>query len=84
MAPARRQTARGLAHRECAPMRKRDRRPDPRRVLADDARRAVGYLEAVLADARRLGVEPEEGVGACATVWRAWAERIREEREPPD
>jgi hypothetical protein len=57
-------------------MSKKDRRPDPRQVLAEDARRAVGYLEAVMADARRLGVEPEEGVAACAVVIRAWAARI--------
>jgi hypothetical protein len=67
-------------------MSKRDRRPDPRQVLAEDARRAVGYLEAVMADAQRLGVQPDEGVLACLVVLRAWGERIvtREEPEPPD
>jgi hypothetical protein len=40
----------------------------------------------VLADARRLGVQPDEGVLACLVVLRAWSERIvtREEPEPPD
>jgi hypothetical protein len=33
-------------------------------------------LEVVLEDARRLGVEPDEGVRACVVVLRAWSERI--------
>jgi hypothetical protein len=67
--------------------RRRKRRPlDPRARLEDDSRRALGFLEAVLADAQRLGVQPDEGVLACLVVLRAWAERIvtREEPEPPD
>jgi hypothetical protein len=68
-------------------VRRRKRRPpDPRARLEEDSRRALGFLEAVLVDAQRLGVQPDEGVLACLVVLRAWGERIvtREEPEPPD
>jgi len=52
------------------------RRQDPRRRLADDARRAAGFMEAVAADARRLGAELPEAALACAVVWRHWAARL--------
>jgi hypothetical protein len=66
--------------------RRRRHQPSRAALVADDATRAVRYLEAVLADARRLGVQPDEGVLACLVVLRAWGERIvtREEPEPPD
>jgi hypothetical protein len=35
-------------------------------------------MAAVLADACRVGAELPEGVSACLTVWRSWAERLRE------
>jgi hypothetical protein len=52
------------------------RRQDPRRRLADDARRAAGYMEAVTADAKRLGAELPEATLACLTVWRHWSARL--------
>jgi hypothetical protein len=52
------------------------RKQDPKGRLADDARRAAGYLEAVAADARRLGAELPEATLACVTVWRSWAARL--------
>jgi hypothetical protein len=66
--------------------RRRKHQPTPEARLQDDCRRALGFLAAVLADAQRLGVQPDEGVLACLVVLRAWAERIvtREEPEPPD
>jgi hypothetical protein len=54
----------------------RRRRADRRALLVLDARRAIGFLEAVLEEARRLGVQPDEGVRACLTVLRAWADRV--------
>jgi hypothetical protein len=66
--------------------RRKRPRPTPEARLEEDSRRALGFLESVLADARRLGVQPDEGVLACLVVLRAWGERIvtREEPEPPD
>jgi hypothetical protein len=49
---------------------------DPKRRLADDARRAAGYMDAVAADARRQGAELPEAMLACVTVWRHWAARL--------
>jgi hypothetical protein len=56
--------------------RRRRRKQDPLDRLVLDARRSLGFLEAVFADAQRLGVQPDEGVLACVLVLRAWAERI--------
>ena len=56
--------------------RKRERQ-DPRTLVQEDCTRVLGFLESVLVDARRVGVPVEEGVDACVTVLRAWAERIR-------
>ena len=66
--------------------RRKRQRHDPEARLQEDCRRAFGFLESVLADAQRLGVQPDEGVLACLVVLRAWTERIvtREEPEPPD
>lgn len=66
--------------------RRRKRQLTPEARLQDDCRRALGFLEAVLTDAQRLGVQPDEGVLACLVVLRAWAARIvtREEPEPPE
>lgn len=46
--------------------------------LADDARRTVGPMAAVLADAERARAEVPAGVVACLTVWRSWAGRLAE------
>jgi hypothetical protein len=56
--------------------RRRRRRLEAEARLQLDCERALGFLESVLADARRLGVQPDEGVLACLVVLRAWAERI--------
>jgi hypothetical protein len=66
--------------------RRKRQRPTPEARLQDDCRRALGFLEAVLADAQRLGVQPDEGVIACLVVLRAWSKRIitREEPGPPE
>jgi hypothetical protein len=58
--------------------RRRSRKHNRRTLLASDAGRVSGYMAAVLADARRLGAELPEGVTACATVWRSWADRVTE------
>ena len=57
----------------------RRRRAEQQRVrLAEDTRRTVGLMAAVLADARRASAEVPPGVGACLTVWRSWATRLAE------
>jgi hypothetical protein len=57
----------------------RRRRAEEQRVrLAEDTRRTVGLMAAVLADARRASAEVPPGVGACLTVWRSWATRLAE------
>jgi hypothetical protein len=52
------------------------RRPTQRERLASDARRAVGFMVAVLVDAERARAEVPDGVTASVTVWRSWAERL--------
>lgn len=55
------------------------RHVDEQRVrLADDARRTVGLMAAMLADAERASAEVPAGVAACLTVWRSWAGRLAE------
>jgi hypothetical protein len=49
---------------------------DPRRRLADDARRTTGLMALVFADADRAGANVPDGVAASVTVWRAWADRL--------
>jgi hypothetical protein len=56
----------------------RRRRVEQRARLADDARRTVGLMAAVLADAERASAEVPAGVVACLTVWRSWAGRLAE------
>jgi hypothetical protein len=56
--------------------RRKRRGPTPEARLQDDCRRALGFLESVLADAARLGVPVDEGVLACVVVLRAWADRV--------
>jgi len=49
---------------------------DRKRRLADDTRRTIGLMAAVLADARRAWAEIPDGVTASLSVWRAWAARL--------
>ena len=49
---------------------------DPRRRLADDARRTTGLMASVIADAKRAGADVPDGVTASVTVWRTWADRL--------
>jgi hypothetical protein len=49
---------------------------DPRRRLADDARRTTGLMAAVLTDAERAGADVPDGVTASVTVWRSWADQL--------
>jgi hypothetical protein len=56
----------------------RRRKVEQRARLADDARRTVGLMAAVLADAERAKAEMPDGVAACLTVWRSWAGRLAE------
>ena len=56
----------------------RRRRVEQRARLADDARRTVGLMAAMLADAERARAEVPAGVVACLTVWRSWASRLAE------
>ena len=56
----------------------RRRRVEQRARLADDARRTVGLMAAMLADAERARAEVPAGVVACLTLWRSWAGRLAE------
>jgi hypothetical protein len=56
----------------------RRRQVEQRARLAEDARRTVGLMAAVLADAERARAEVPAGVAACLTVWRSWAGRLAE------
>jgi hypothetical protein len=59
-------------------MRRRRKRQLSRTArLQEDCERAVRYVEAVLADARRLGVPVDPGIEACLIVLRSWADRIK-------
>jgi hypothetical protein len=49
-----------------------------RQRLIEDVDRVRGYMTAVIADARRAGVEVPIGVTASVTIWRSWAERLAE------
>ena len=57
---------------------RRRRQVEQRARLADDARRTVGLMASVLADAERARAEMPDGVIACLTVWRSWAGRLAE------
>jgi hypothetical protein len=46
--------------------------------LADDARRTVGLMAAMLADAERARADVPAGVAARLIVWRSWAARLAE------
>jgi hypothetical protein len=52
------------------------RKDNPKARLAEDARRTAGYMDAVTAEARRLGAELPEAALACVVVWRHWAARL--------
>jgi hypothetical protein len=57
--------------------RRKRRQQEAETRLAEDAGRVVGFLESVLVDAARLGVDVDEGVLACVLVLRGWTDRIR-------
>jgi hypothetical protein len=56
----------------------RHRRPTKRTQLADDVRRLAGLADSAVEEARRLGAEVPDGVGACPLVWHFWAWRLAE------
>ena len=49
---------------------------DRRRRLADDTRRTVGLMAAVVTDARRARTDVPDPVTASLAVWRAWADSL--------
>jgi hypothetical protein len=51
---------------------------DRRRRVADDTRRTVGLMVAVIAQARRAGAQVPADVAGSVTAWRAWADRLRD------
>jgi hypothetical protein len=57
---------------------RRRRHVERRARLADDARRTVWLMAAVLVDAERARAEVPAGVAACLHVWRSWASRLAE------
>ena len=52
--------------------------PSRRERLVADVDRVRRYAAAVIADARRAGVEVPTGVTASIEIWRSWADRLRE------
>jgi hypothetical protein len=48
-----------------------------RRRLVDDTARTVGFMNSVLADARRTGAPIPEQVAVSVHVWRIWADRLQ-------
>jgi hypothetical protein len=52
---------------------RRRRQRTQRARLADDARRTVWLMAAVVAEAERARAEVPAGVAACLHVWRSWA-----------
>jgi hypothetical protein len=48
-----------------------------RRRLVDDTARTVGFMNSVLADARRNRAPIPEAVAVTVHVWRAWADRLQ-------
>jgi hypothetical protein len=57
---------------------------DRRRRLADDAARVVGFMAAVLTDARRAQVPIPEAVAAAIPAWRDWAAALAAGQPGPD
>jgi hypothetical protein len=57
---------------------------DPRARLADDIRRAAGYMEAIVAQAERLDMPVPQAIHTCVAVWRGWFRALDRRREPPD
>jgi hypothetical protein len=52
--------------------------PSRRERLVADVDRVRRYAVAVIADARRAGVDVPVGVTASIEVWRSWGERLQE------
>jgi hypothetical protein len=52
--------------------------PSRRQRLVADVDRVRRYAVAVIADARRAGVDVPVGVTASIEVWRSWGERLQE------
>jgi hypothetical protein len=55
--------------------------PSRRQRLVADVDRVRRYMVAVIADARRAGVEVPIGVMASIGVWRSWGEQLQEQAE---
>jgi hypothetical protein len=51
-------------------------RPSRRQLLADDARRATGFLGWVIEDAERLEAAIPETIASSRLAWRAWTELL--------
>ena len=59
-------------------MRFHRRRPTPRERLISDIGRTRGLMLAVIASARRLGVEVPIGVTGSIESWRSWEDQLAE------
>jgi hypothetical protein len=55
---------------------KRRRREDRGARLADDVRRAAGFMAFVLQDAERLKVPIPELAYGCVSAWRRWTRHL--------
>jgi hypothetical protein len=55
-------------------------RDDPEREVLDDIRRTAGYMESVLARARRLDMAVPGAMAACVDLWRAWVRTLDSRR----
>jgi hypothetical protein len=53
-------------------MRGKDSPEDRRRQVAEDVRRAAGYMEAIVQQARRLDMAVPGAIVVCVDTWRGW------------
>ena len=52
--------------------------PDPRQRLAEDARRAAGFLHMVLIVGRKLDAPDTKDATTALFLWKLWAEKVRD------
>jgi hypothetical protein len=58
--------------------RRRQQTQDPRQLLAEDARRAAGFLHMVLIVARKQDAPDTMDATKALFLWKLWAEKVRD------
>jgi hypothetical protein len=59
---------------------RRKQRDDPRARLAQDIRRAAGFMAAIVDEASRLGLPVPDLAAGCVSAWRRWSRHLEERR----